>query len=282
MSKQWYVYKDQQQKGPFTWEQLWQQARSGAVGPADQYWTEGMDGWTRGELITDLFPKAAAPPPSPPRSPATPAVPPPIQTRPVGPAAAPFQPGASGPASSFPAKQKGKGGLIALIIILLMVLLGGGALVYKYILSNDNGIGLSALNKPETNNIIDRDDNGAGVSNLTGSEISTLMGSWYGVDDYGDEAYLQFNADGTMHIASSWEESWTTVDYRIDERNSIYYLEIYDTYFEEWEQFSELEIINKDKLLVRDSYDGFIVELNRISDRQFQEIISDLNYLDWW
>jgi len=26
MSEQWFAFKDQQQKGPFTWKQLWQQA----------------------------------------------------------------------------------------------------------------------------------------------------------------------------------------------------------------------------------------------------------------
>lgn len=269
MSKQWYVYKDQQQKGPFTWEQLWQQARSGAVGPADQYWTEGMAGWTRGDQLTDLFPKPAAPPPPPPPPAAVPpphaAVPPPAAApppaaRPSGPTG-PFQPGASGPPTGFPAKKKGKGGIIAATIILLLVLLGGGAFVYNYLLGDDNG-------------------NGGPVQATAGT--SELIGAWYGEDDFGDEGYLKFNTDGTMHIASPWEGSWTTVDYRIEEIGGTYYLEVYDTYFEEWEQFSEMKVISNDRLELTDSYDGYTVLLERISERQFQEVISELEYMDWW
>jgi len=55
MSQQWYVYKNGRQKGPYTFEQLKEQGRSGLVSSNDLYWTSGMKGWTLGAEIPDLF-----------------------------------------------------------------------------------------------------------------------------------------------------------------------------------------------------------------------------------
>ena len=266
MSNQWYVYKNQQQKGPFTWEQLWQQASSGVIGPADQIWTEGMAGWTRGDQVAGLFPKPAAHP-LPPRPSSPRAVPPVVPPGSFGPTAPTFQSGASGPFPAAQTKKQGRGGLIALIVVLLVVLLGGGIFAYKYLL-NDGISGLS-LTKPDT-----------GTSGLQ-SDTGNLIGSWRGVDDYGDEGYLKFNTDGTMHIASPWDGSWTTVNYRLEKENDIYYLEFDDYLSEEWERVSEIEFKGKDKLLITELYDGQIVEVTRISDQEFQELIDQLEYFEW-
>ncbi len=66
MSANWYLYKDQQQQGPFSWEKLVEQAKAHIIEPADMIWTEGMEGWTRADQIEGLMtpaPGAAVPPP---------------------------------------------------------------------------------------------------------------------------------------------------------------------------------------------------------------------------
>ncbi len=70
MSSQWFLYKNQQQQGPFSWEKLVEQARAHIIGPADMIWTEGMGGWSRADQVEGLItpaPKAAVPPPANPQ-----------------------------------------------------------------------------------------------------------------------------------------------------------------------------------------------------------------------
>ncbi len=59
MASQWYVYKDGQRKGPYSFEQLSEGARAGQVGPADMVWTAGMESWTRAGQVEGLTPAAA-------------------------------------------------------------------------------------------------------------------------------------------------------------------------------------------------------------------------------
>ena len=194
--------------------------------------------------------------------------PPAVPAGSYGPSAPTFQPGASGPFSAAQTKKQGKGGVIALIIVLLVVLLGGGIFAIKFLL-NDGISGLS-LTKPDT-----------GTLSLTKPDTGNLIGSWRGVDDYGDEGYLKFNTDGTMHIASPWDGSWTTVNYRIEKENDILYLELDDYFSEGWERVSEIEFKGKDKLLITELYDDEAVEVIRISDQQFQSVIDQLDYYEW-
>jgi hypothetical protein len=68
MTQEWYVYQDEQQHGPYTWEELWELARSGAVQPDDHVWTEGMGDWKPAGQIPGLAgapPSATMPPPPP-------------------------------------------------------------------------------------------------------------------------------------------------------------------------------------------------------------------------
>ena len=61
MSKQWYIYKNDQQQGPVDREQLEEQVKAGLIGPADLVWTENMADWTRADQVAGLI--TAAPPP---------------------------------------------------------------------------------------------------------------------------------------------------------------------------------------------------------------------------
>ena len=68
MKQEWYVYRDEQQEGPYIWEQLWELARSGALQPTDHVWTEGMGDWTLVGQVPGLagIPASAVVPPPPP------------------------------------------------------------------------------------------------------------------------------------------------------------------------------------------------------------------------
>ena len=68
MTQEWYVYQDEQQHGPYTWEELWELARCGAVQPDDHVWTEMMGDWAPADQIPGLagIPAAATMPPPPP------------------------------------------------------------------------------------------------------------------------------------------------------------------------------------------------------------------------
>ncbi len=61
MSEKWYLYKDQQQRGPYSFEQLAQEARQGLIGPADLVWHQGLQGWVRASQVEQLLPAAQQP-----------------------------------------------------------------------------------------------------------------------------------------------------------------------------------------------------------------------------
>lgn len=72
MAAQWYIYKDGTQRGPMSWEELREQARSGGVAAEDYVWTEGMSGWARADEVEGLLYSAPAPVPAPQPAPAPP------------------------------------------------------------------------------------------------------------------------------------------------------------------------------------------------------------------
>jgi hypothetical protein len=71
MVKQWFYLKDGQQLGPFSWKQLYLQARAGAVDPEDLVWVEGMTDWMAASRVRGLLSvkpvfevRTATPPPA--------------------------------------------------------------------------------------------------------------------------------------------------------------------------------------------------------------------------
>jgi len=56
MSEQWYLYQNQQQKGPYSLNQLKQAAGQGSIRREDMLWTKGMDGWIRADQVEGLYP----------------------------------------------------------------------------------------------------------------------------------------------------------------------------------------------------------------------------------
>jgi len=65
MSNEWYVFKDQQRRGPFSWQQLLEQAGIGGLLPGDQVWSEDTSGWVPAREVKGLFAKLPPPPPPP-------------------------------------------------------------------------------------------------------------------------------------------------------------------------------------------------------------------------
>ncbi len=133
MSSLWYLYKDGQQKGPYSWEELFRQAEAGAFGPADYVWTEGLDDWVQADIIKGLF--AAEPPPLG-QSPVTP------------PSASTYRTKHTGNQRSYSPRRKSRGGLIALITVLMVLILGGGYLAYNIFIA-DNGNGIATVLSPD-------------------------------------------------------------------------------------------------------------------------------------
>jgi hypothetical protein len=58
MSSHWYIYKDGQKHGPFSFDQLMEAAHSGKLRPEDMVWGSGMDNWTRAIEVEGLNPPA--------------------------------------------------------------------------------------------------------------------------------------------------------------------------------------------------------------------------------
>jgi hypothetical protein len=123
LEKEWYVYAKGLQRGPYSWEELWQEARSGLLGSADLVWSEKLSGWTRAEQISGLFPNQAPPPP-------------PVATAVQG-----------ANYSAAPVKKGGKGCLIALIVFLVLLLGGGAAVYYFFFYSGDFSLFKSGQNE---------------------------------------------------------------------------------------------------------------------------------------
>lgn len=232
MSNDWFIFQGGQQQGPFTWEQLWHQARSGKISPSDQVWSQNLPGWTRADQVADLFPEAR--------------VPPPLQAP-----AAPLQ----GPYRGAPAKTGGKGGIIGLVILLVLLLGGGGA------------AGIFLLLR-------------GGIPGL-GSEEKKVIGSWGGLDTE-EEILVQFLSDQTVKIAIRSQGMWSSTRYRLVKEDYRTYLEFYDETYQEWDRGAEISFQGKNTLVLTDTWDGSVLELSRINDRQFQEVINNLEFTEWY
>ncbi len=85
MGKKWFLYREKQRTGPYTWEEILKKAEAGGVGLQDLVWAEGMAEWTKAEQIEGLVHKTMPPPP-PVSPPSAPVSPPQINASPPGPA----------------------------------------------------------------------------------------------------------------------------------------------------------------------------------------------------
>jgi len=54
MEIQWYIYKDYQIEGPFSWDELKQEVDSGRINPEDLIWNHTMRSWLEADQVLDL------------------------------------------------------------------------------------------------------------------------------------------------------------------------------------------------------------------------------------
>ncbi len=55
MGNHWFVYKNQKQKGPYTWTQLWREAQAGRIKPRDLVWNKTMKDWVQAAQVPGLI-----------------------------------------------------------------------------------------------------------------------------------------------------------------------------------------------------------------------------------
>lgn len=100
MSSQWYLYKEDQLQGPFSWEELSLKSGDGTIGPDDHIWSEEIKNWTRADQIEGLFDSKGGSTVEPPPIGESATVPPPASGSPPPPPKAsvgpPPLPGAAG------------------------------------------------------------------------------------------------------------------------------------------------------------------------------------------
>lgn len=115
MSEEWYIFKNQTQQGPYTWTQLYQDAQSGRILPADLVWNKALENWVPASQIPGLI----------------------AQTEPVSqnnqtspPVSAPSSPLAAS------APSEGRGLLVAFIAALIVFLGLSGYTVYHFFFSD--------------------------------------------------------------------------------------------------------------------------------------------------
>ncbi len=264
MSSQWYLYKDGQQQGPFSWEELYRQAEAGLFSPADLVWTEGMENWSRADQVKGLVSAPPAAPPGP-------------HSAPQGGPAPSHQQRAAGSHRAATAPRRGRAGLVALITVLVVLLLGGGFFVFNLLLADGAGrieTMLADLTGDE------------GISASSGLPPEVIIGSWQEEKKTGDaEVFLQFNEDETLIIATSnsnfpEESFWLQFQYRLVEQNGLYIIEKFEPENENWHDSAmRVEILTADRLLIKNVLLGDSSELIRIDNHQLQEALGPLEEL---
>jgi len=174
MSNEWFLYQDNEQKGPFTDSDFKKMAANQGIKPDNLVWTEGMTEWSPAEAMEGLLPKGSTTPPPLPeilisnQPPPIPSIPPAPtagakdnkQAQPVGPDADEIlTPLTTAEAPTAKAGQKKKQRLmkIAIIILVVLTLFATGAIAASVYLEKERTIawaegtytGQVSLNMPQ-------------------------------------------------------------------------------------------------------------------------------------
>jgi hypothetical protein len=106
---------------------------------------------------------------------------------------------------------------------------------------------------------------------------SAVIGSWRGGSEE-DGVYFQFLPNEMVNIAVQEEDYWFRTQYRIVSADTASFLEIYHRGLAEWERTAELALSDDDKLIMTDTWDGIVIEMQRITDAEFRDEINDLRF----
>ncbi len=108
-------------------------------------------------------------------------------------------------------------------------------------------------------------------------ESSDVIGSWKGANS--DAAtYFQFLPNEMVNVAVPPEGYWFRTQYRVVKADTVTYLELYHRGMAEWERIAEIYFRDEDALTVVDAWNGIVIELDRIPDPEFREVINDLRF----
>lgn len=150
-------------------------------------------------------------------------------------------------------KKSGKGLVIALVVVLVLLLLGGVGAGYWFFL---------------------RDDSPAAAGEVAEGDV---IGSWMGANAEG-ELYFQFLPNEMVNVAVPAEGYWFRTQYRVVKTDASSYLELYHRGLAEWERTAELKFAGADQLTMTDTWDGVVIELERVPDAQFRDEINNLRF----
>jgi len=118
-------------------------------------------------------------------------------------------------------------------------------------------------------------DSGAPVA---GDDLeSAVVGSWKG-GDADNAIYFQFLPNEMVNVAVKEENYWFRTQYRIVKADTANYLEIYHRGLGEWERTAEIALSAEDTLVMTDTWDGIVIELQKITDPEFRDEINDLTF----
>lgn len=150
-------------------------------------------------------------------------------------------------------KKKSKGLVIALVVLLVLLILGGGGAGYWFLL---------------------RDDGPAAVGDTNEGDV---IGSWMGASAE-NGLYFQFLPNEMVNVAVPAEGYWFRTQYRVVKTDVNSYLELYHRGLDEWERTAELKFASADQLTLTDTWEGIVIELERVPDSQFRDEINDLRF----
>jgi len=152
-----------------------------------------------------------------------------------------------------PEKKAGRGFLVPLIIVLALLLVIGGGAGYWFLLRGDEA--------PVAGGVSEGD----------------VIGSWRGIGT-GNAVYFQFLPNEMVNTAVPQEGYWFRTQYRVVTTEANSYLELYHRGLAEWERTAELAFTEGGTLVMTDTWDGIVINMEPVADSQFRDVINDLRF----
>lgn len=154
-----------------------------------------------------------------------------------------------------PEKSQKKRYLIPLVVLaILILLLAGVGLGYVFLFS------------------------GPGAPVAEGVESDDILGSWKGVTA-GEELYFQFQPNQMVSIGVPAEGYWFRTEYRLAKDNDKSYLELYHRGNDQWERTAELHFKEPDVLVMTDTWEGIVINLESYPDSEAGRVFRELRFV---
>ncbi|MDW7738636.1 MAG: hypothetical protein SCJ97_01075 [Bacillota bacterium] len=148
--------------------------------------------------------------------------------------------------------KKGNRWVIPVIILVLLLVVGAGAGYWFLFRSGD-------------------------VPSAGGTVTGDLVGSWKGTSA-DNEVYFQFLPNEMVNLAVPSEGYWFRTQYRLVSGEANTYLELYHRGLAEWERIAQVIFIDNEFVNIIDTWDGIEINLERVTDADFRNVINDLRF----